>query len=127
MSDPWSAWSGLANAAWKHELTLPGMDELTEVQSLEQAPDASYCWVVESVHRTHTGIYVFSRAERREGQPDRRVLVAGASPDELVTAIRGQLGMPPGRLEVLGRAGIEIGLEPDDEIEGDELEGPIPD
>ena len=47
------------------------------------------------------------------------VLIDG---DGLVAAIKGQLGMPPVRLEVLGRAGIEIGLEPDNEIEGDELE-----
>ena len=127
MTRPWDAWSELAGSDWKHELSLPGAEELSDVHSLEQAADGSYCWVAETVLRTQTGIYLFTRAERREGQPDARVVVVGATPNELVIAIRGQLGMPPGRLEVLGRAGIEIGLEPDDQIEGDELEGPIPD
>ena len=96
------------------------------VRDMEE-DEQGYVWALESVYRTQTGIYVFTRATRREGEPDQRVVVLGNSPDELVIAIKGQLGMPPGRLEVLGRAGIEIGLEPDNDIEGDELEGPIPD
>ncbi len=124
---PRDAWSALASAEWKHSFDVRAAEELSEAQSLEQADDGSYTWVSEAVYRTHTGLYLFTRAERREGVPDTRVVLAAATPDELVTAVKGQLGMPPVRLEVLGRAGIEIGLLPDDEIEGDELEGPIPD
>jgi hypothetical protein len=124
---PWDAWSALASADWKHTFAAGSAEELCEVGSLEQADDGSYTWVSEAVYRTHTGLYLFTRAERREGAPDTRVVLVAATPDELVTTVKGQLGMPPVRLEVLGRAGIEIGLLPDDELEGDELEGPIPD
>jgi hypothetical protein len=124
---PWDAWRGLAEREWAHTFSVGAAEELSLVQSLEEDDRGAYAWVEESVHRTHTGVYLFSRASRREGESDQRVVVLGATPEELVVAIRGQLGMPPGRLEVLGKAGIEIGLEPDDEIEGDELNGPGPD
>lgn len=126
MTDPWNAWSELANKEWAHTFELAGAEELSETQNLEE-DDGVYTWALESVHRTPAGVYAFTRATRREGQPDQRVVVLGATAPALVAAIKAQLGMPPGRLEVLGRAGIEIGLEPDNDIEGDELEGPIPD
>ena len=39
----------------------------------------------------------------------------------LLRAIRDRLGMRPGRVEMLRRGGIEIGLEPDTDVEGEEL------
>jgi len=128
VSGPSDEWEGVAQRDWKHCLVVPGADALSEVNLLDQADDGTYTWARESVYRTPTGVYLFVRAARTDADPlDTVTVVSGADEAELVTAIRAQLGMPPGRVEVLGRAGIEIGLAPDDEIEGDELEGPGPD
>jgi hypothetical protein len=124
---PWEAWSPLAGDDWGHAFEVRGAERLGDDEPVLAEEDGVYVWALESVWRTHTGLYLFTRVERRGGADERRLVILGATPDELVTAVRGQLGMTPGRIEVLGRAGIEIGLEPDDEIEGDELEGPIPD
>ncbi len=125
--NPWEAWRGLAERDWAHAFSVVGSVELSTVQSLEEDDRGAYAWFEESVFRSEAGTYLFTRAVRCEGALDQRVVVLGASADALVAAVKAQLGMPPGRLEVFGKAGIEIGLEPDDEIEGDELNGPGPD
>jgi len=119
---PWEAWSPLAGDAWGHTFDVLGAERLGDEEPTLAEEDGHYVWALESVWRTHTGLYLFSRVERRGGGEEHRVVLLGADPEQLVTAVRGQLGMTPGRIEVLGRAGIEIGVEPDDEIEGDELE-----
>lgn len=126
MSDPWLAWGELAGREWAHTVSIAGQEPLSDVNSLEEEAPGRYAWVEEEVFRTPGGIYLFLRRARREDRPDELILIAGRDPDELVSEIKAQLGMPPGRIETLGRAGIEIGIAPDDEIEGDELEGPIP-
>ncbi len=122
---PWLAWGDLAGREWAHALDVPGGEELSQVESLEEPEDGVYVWVRESVHRLHDGAWLFVRAERRREGPDAVQAIPAADPEALVAAIKRALGMPPVRVETLGRAGIEIGLEPDDEIEGDELEGPL--
>ncbi len=124
--DPWRAWGELAERAWAHELRAPGAEERSSVESLEEPGPGRYVWVKESVHAFASGALLFVRAERHASGPDVLTPIAAPDPDALVRAIRAGIGMTPGRVEVLGRAGIEIGLLPDDEIEGDELEGPIP-
>jgi hypothetical protein len=125
--NPWEAWRGLAEREWAHTFTVLGAEELSSVQSLEEDERGAYAWVEESIFCSAAGAYLFTRALRREDAPDQRVTVFGANAEDLVSAVKEKLGMPPGRLEVFGKAGIEIGLEPDDEIEGDELNGPGPD
>ena len=44
----------------------------------------------------------------------KQLAVIGTDGEAFAKVIRKQLGMTPGRVEVLGRGGIEIGLEPDD-------------
>lgn len=124
--DPWRAWGELAERAWAHDLRAPGAEERSSVESLEEHEPGRYVWTRESVHAFAGGTLLFARAERRDTGPDVLTTIAAPDPDALVRAIRAEIGMTPGRVEVLGRAGIEIGLLPDDEIEGDELEGPIP-
>lgn len=124
MSDPWEAWGELAGEAWQHTLEVANATLLDTCNFLDEEAAGSYVWLEESLYKTETGVYLFARRERRAGQPDTLRTLVGATADELVKAIREQLGMTPGRVEVLGRGGIEIGLEPDNDIEGDELEGP---
>ncbi|MGE0706969.1 MAG: hypothetical protein AB7N76_02740 [Planctomycetota bacterium] len=119
MSDPWEAWGELAGAAWQHELAIPGASLLERSHRLEEEVDGRYVWVEESLHRSQTGVYLFVRAERRPERADSVTVIPGADADELVTAIRGLLGIDPGRVEVLGRGGIEIGLLPGDAEEED--------
>lgn len=123
--DPWEAWRHLAEREWQHVLMVPGAEELARDQSLEQ-DEGSYAWVEEAILRTPGGVHLFVRVAREEEGPERVTLQAAADAAGLVATVKARLGMPPGRIEVFGRAGIEIGLEPDDEIEGDELDGPIP-
>lgn len=118
MSDPWEAWGQLAGEPWQHELDA---GEALSSENLLDEEEGSYVWVQESLHRSAEGLLLFVRAERRAGQPDRLIAIPGATPEALLAAVQARLGMRPGRVEVLGRGGIEIGLEPDDEVEGDEL------
>ncbi|MBL4847055.1 MAG: hypothetical protein JKY65_16165 [Planctomycetes bacterium] len=121
MSDPWEAWGQLAGLPWQHELSVPGAELLAEDNSLDEENvsgtegQGTYVWAREAVYRQPNGCHLFARAERRPDTPDQLQFVHGG-PDSLAfaKAVRAQLGMTPGRVEVLGRAGIEIGLEPDD-------------
>lgn len=118
---PWEAWGQLANQDWQHELAAPGAELLAEDNSLDEenvtGPEGAgtYVWVREALYRQPDGTHLFVRAERRPETLDRLQIVSGGT-DPLVfaKAVRTQLGMTPGRVEVLGRGGIEIGLEPDD-------------
>ena len=121
MSDPWEAWGALAGQPWQHELSVPGAELLAEDNSLnEEGVSGSeglgtYVWAREAVYRQPDGTHLFARAERRPDAPDQLFFVNGGQDAEVFAkAVRAQLGMTPGRVEVLGRAGIEIGLEPDD-------------
>lgn len=121
MTTPWEAWAQLANRDWQHELAAPGAEVLAEDNSLDEENvsgvegEGTYVWVRETLYRQPDGTHLFVRAERREGTPDKLHLVNGGTDGEaFAKVIRKQLGMTPGRVEVLGRGGIEIGLEPDD-------------
>ncbi|HBP17566.1 MAG TPA: hypothetical protein DEA08_07225 [Planctomycetes bacterium] len=118
MSDPWEAWGQLAGEPWQHELDA---GEQLSAENLLDEEEGGYVWVQESLHQSPEGLLLFVRAERRAEQPDRVIAIPGTSAEGLLKAIHAKLGMRPGRVEVLGRGGIEIGLEPDDEVEGDEL------
>lgn len=118
---PWETWSRLADEPWQHELLVPGAELLDESLSLDEegvsgaTGEGGYVWVREAVYRQPDGAWLFVRAERRPARADTLQLVNGGQDGlALARAIRAQLGMTPGRVEVLGRAGIEIGLEPDD-------------
>lgn len=121
MSTPWEAWGQLANRDWQHSLAAPGAEVLAEDNSLDEENvsgvegEGTYVWVRETLYRQPDGTHLFVRAERRESTPDAIHVVSGGTDGEVFAkAIRKQLGMTPGRVEVLGRGGIEIGLEPDD-------------
>ena len=116
-SPPWLAWGNLAAEDWAHQLNVPGAELLAEANGLDELEPGRYVWFREAVYRTHTNLWLFVRQARCAGVPDEVKLVLGEDPDALVIGIRGQLGMTPGRVEVLGEGGIEIGLEPGDEIE----------
>ena len=118
---PWDRWSRLAEAPWQHELLVPGAELLDESLSLDEeavsgpSGEGSYVWVREAVYRQPGGAYLLVRAERRPERADTLQIVNGGQDGPaFARAVRAQLGMTPGRVEVLGRAGIEIGLEPDD-------------
>ena len=125
MTDPWHAWSELAGGEWGHAIELPGSSDRAEIQYLEEPEPGVYRWVEERLHRTFTGLWIFVLRSRTLEGPEQVRVLCGSNPDEIVVAVRGQVGMPPVRLELFGKAGMEIGLEPDNDIEGDEL-GPLP-
>lgn len=116
MSDARGEWPRLAGRAAQVRLELPGAVLRTEVRSLVEEEGRS-AWREERVWRGEDGAWLFARLSRIEGQPERLLLVPAAGPEALVAALRARVGMTPGLVEVLGRAGIEIGLEPDDQPE----------
>lgn len=130
MSDPWRAWSELASAPWRHRLELPGARLLSELSGLDQRGEV-WTWTEDRVWRVEGGPWVLVRAARSSDDPAERLLVlSAASADELVRRVEASLGRTPGMIELLGRAGIELGLAPDDVIEGDDIDdwpaGPPP-
>ena len=119
---PWRAWADLARRPWAHALTVPGADRLFEAFSLEEPRPGEYLGVREGVYRLADGGYLFVRAARASGGPEAITVIPGGDAAALVRAIAAALGMPPGRIETLGRAGIEAGLVGlEDEDEGFEL------
>ena len=74
-------------------------------------------WVVDRIWRLANGSYLFARAVSRPpaGSDAEVTVVPAPDADALVAALR-EL-RDPGLVETLGRAGIEIGLEPGDEEE----------
>lgn len=111
-------WGRLAAQPPRCQLALPGAEVLCESSHLEEGQGEGMRWTLERVYRTAGGVYVLARLERTTGDDEERVeLVAGADPEALVAEVRARWGATPGLVEVLGRAGIEIGLEPGDEIE----------
>lgn len=122
-TDPWEAWAELASAPWAHRLDVPGATLLAETQGLDQQGDV-WTWSEERIWRVEGGVLLLVRAARRGGgAPLEELLVlAATSPDELARRAFAALGRSPGLIELLGRAGIELGLAPDDVIEGDEID-----
>lgn len=121
-SPPWQAWADVARRPWAHTLTVPGAALLFRAFSLEEPQPGDYLGVREAVYRAQDGGYLFVRAARGLDGPERLTVIPGRDGPALVAAIKQALGMPPGRLETLGRAGIEAGLEGlEDEDEGFEL------
>lgn len=128
--DPWQVWAELASAPWAHRLDLPGAALLAETSGLAQE-GAAWAWSEERVWRLEGGVLLLVRATRRGGgAAEELTVLAAASPDELARRAFDALGRSPGLIELLGRAGIERGLLPDDVIEGDEIDdwpaGPPP-
>ncbi|RMG15509.1 MAG: hypothetical protein D6731_08270 [Planctomycetota bacterium] len=121
MEAPWRAWAELAGREWAHRFEVLGAERLGPEEPVLEEDEFGYLWAVEEVWRTGEGLYLYARAERRPGRPERRRVLLGRDPAELVRSLRACLGLTPGRVEVLGRAGIEVGLEPDDEVEGDDF------
>jgi hypothetical protein len=120
--EPWKAWGELAGQAWRHRLDLPGATLLAETQGLEQQGDA-WAWVEERVWRLEGGALLLARAARRtDDAQDALTLIGAKTPAELVRRADAAFGRTPGLVELLGRAGIEVGLAPDDLVEGDEID-----
>ncbi len=120
--EPWKAWAELASAPWAHRLDVPGATLLAETQGLDQQGEA-WTWSEERIWRADGGVLLLVRAARRGGgAPEELLVLAAASPDELARRAFAALGRSPGMIELLGRAGIELGLLPDDEVEGDEID-----
>ncbi|MCO5170233.1 MAG: hypothetical protein M9894_28185 [Planctomycetes bacterium] len=123
MTEPWRAWADLAGGPWRHRLTVPGATLLAETSGLVE--DAGgWLWAEERVWRVAAGgPWLLARTSRRTGQAEDEVLLlAGASPADLARTALEALGRSPGLIELLGRAGVELGLAPDDAIEGDEID-----
>jgi hypothetical protein len=122
-STPWHAWADLASAPWRHRLELPGADLLAEVQGLAQEGEA-WSWSVERVWRAPDGTHLLVRASRSSLAPADEALLVLAAADGPALAARAfeALGRSPGLIELLGRAGVELGVRPDDVIEGDEID-----
>jgi hypothetical protein len=112
VSDPWDAWGSLAGEPWQHEVQIPGAECLDASNLLDEEADGVYVWIEESLYKTEAG-FLFVRRERRAERPDTTIVIPGSTAESIVATIRAQIGMTPGRVEVLGRGGIEIGLEPD--------------
>jgi hypothetical protein len=122
VSDPWKAWSELASAPWRHRLELPGARLLSEVSGLEQRGDV-WVWTEDRIWRIERGAWLLVRASRRTDDPQEQVVVLAArSPADLVRRVDAAFGRSPGTIELLGRAGIELGLAPDDVVEGSEID-----
>jgi hypothetical protein len=116
--DARGAWGGLAAKPPRAQLDLPGAEVLSESSHLDETEAGLMTWSAERVYRTRAGLYLLARLVRTTASDDEQVqVVAGATPESLVAEVRAGLGMTPGLVEVLGRAGIEIGLEPGDEEE----------
>lgn len=129
-AEPWRAWSHLAGAEFKYRLDLPGATLRSELTGLEQDGEA-WVWSLEQLHQSSDGTWLLVRQLRRSDDPQEALLLLAARSDqELVKEVDRRLGRNPGLVELLGRAGIEVGLAPDDQIEGDEIddwpEGPPP-
>lgn len=121
--EPWKAWAELASAPWTHRLDVPGAHLLAETSGLAQDGDA-WTWSEERVWRVDgaPAVLLLVRASRRAVASEEVMVLAAASPDELARRAFATLGRSPGLIELLGRAGIELGLAPDDVIEGDEID-----
>lgn len=120
--DPWQAWAELASAPWAHRLDVPGATLLAETTGLVQEGEV-WTWSEERVWRLEPGVLLLVRAARRGGgAPEEVTVLAAASHDDLARRALEVLGRSPGLIELLGRAGIELGLRPDDVIEGDEID-----
>lgn len=118
MSDPGDdargSWPRLAATGSRVRPVAPGAELRTTDRSLAEGPDGRAAWIEERVWRADDGAWLFARAVRREGEErEEWLLVPAATPEGLVAALRARVGMTPGLVEVLGRAGIEVGLEPD--------------
>lgn len=112
--DARGSWPRLAAGGSRVRASAPGAELKTADRSLAQGPDGRSTWIEDRVWRAPDGAWLFARAVRREGgEPEEWLLVPAATPEGLVAALRERLGMTPGLVEVLGRAGIEVGLEPD--------------
>lgn len=119
--EPWKAWAELASAPWAHRLDVPGARLLAETSGLDQDGEV-WAWSEERVWRLEPRLLLLVRATRRAGGPEELVVLAAASGDELARRTFETFGRSPGLIELLGRAGIELGLRPDDVIEGDEID-----
>jgi hypothetical protein len=119
--DPWTAWARLSSAPWRHRLDLPGGSLLAEVTGLEQEGDV-WVWTEERIWSAGDAC-VLVRASRRSDDPQEALVVLAApSPAALARRAFEALGRTPGMIELLGRAGVELGVAPDDVIEGDEID-----
>lgn len=116
-SDARGSWARLVSRAPRVRLSLPAAALRTEARALTEEPGGAV-WCEERVWQAEDGAWLFARGIRREGsEQEELLLVPAATPEGLVAALRARVGMTPGLVEVLGRAGIEIGLEPDDQPE----------
>lgn len=116
-SDARGSWPRLVARAPRVRLSLPAAAQRTEARTLSE-DEAGATWCEERVWQAEDGAWLFARVLRREGaDQDELLLVPAATPEGLVAALRARVGLTPGLVEVLGRAGIEIGLEPDDQPE----------
>jgi hypothetical protein len=118
-ADGRGGWGALAGGSWGFALTVPGATLLNPDTSstLSEDEQGEMVWTEERVYRTPEGLLLFVQLNRRGGSPgesprEEAIVLSAGSPDELVAVVRRDLGPSPGRVEVLGRAGIEIGLEP---------------
>lgn len=111
-------WGGLAAKPPRCELDLAGAELLSESTHLDEVEPGRMTWSIERIYRSAPGLLLATRHTRSTGDDAERLeLLAAPTPDDLVAEIRTRWQMTPGLVEVLGRAGIEIGLEPGDEIE----------
>lgn len=119
--DPWKAWAALSSAPWKHRLELPGAQLLAEASGLELRDDV-WVWTEERIWRSG-GACVLVRVSRRSDEAQEALVVlAERSPAALARRAFEALGRTPGMIELLGRAGLELGVAPDDVVEGDEID-----
>ena len=115
-NDARGAWGLLAQRGPACSFTVPGAEELTCDTALRDG-DGGPRWIVDRIFRLPDGGYLFVRAIATPpaGSDAEVVLVPARDPDALVASLRAL--RDPGLVETLGRAGIEIGLEPGDEEE----------
>lgn len=117
MPDARGSWGELAEAEWKSEVVCPGAELLTDDPTLEEDAAGRMIWSSERIYRSPTGTWTWVRLRRATGEAGERVeVVAAATDEDLVAQLKATVGLTPGRIETLGRGGIEIGLEPDDEL-----------
>lgn len=119
--DPWKAWAALSSAPWRHRLDLPGGTLLAEVSGLEQTGDA-WVWTEERIWRAGDVLVLVRASRRTDDAQEALAVLAAPSPAALARRAFEALGRTPGMIELLGRAGIELGVAPDDVIEGDEID-----